>query len=134
MLNPPLYEEIIETIAIPRASWQRDNAYMLVQHLTWEARVWSHFSTSTIMPVDHTYSLKLEDALLVYCIIKKCPIDVSRIISKKIFEVANSSKPDTWLPYPGLNISSQPNQDSGIYTMVLEPYFVVWMLCTRTKN
>src|ERR1044072_8943545 len=102
MLNPPLHEEILETIAIPGARWQRDGSYLLSKHLTWNARVWSQFTTSTILPVDHTYSLKYEDALLIYCIIEQCPINVPRIISEKSFKVANSSTLELWLPYPGL--------------------------------
>src|ERR1044072_1628751 len=34
MLNPPLHEEILETIAIPGARWQRDGGSLLIKHLT----------------------------------------------------------------------------------------------------
>src|ERR1044072_5682626 len=54
------------------------------------------------MPSDRPYRLTYEDALLIYCIIKHYPIDVGRIISEKIREVANSDEEDTYLPYPGL--------------------------------
>ena len=99
MLDPPMYKELVDTISIPGASWQRDTSCLMTQHLTWDARVWSQFTVSTLMPSDRTYSLTHEDALLIYCIIKQCPIDMSRIISEKIYEVANSSEEDAWLGY-----------------------------------
>ena len=74
----------------------------MTTQITWEALVWSKFTLSTLMPSDRPYRLTYEDALLIYCIIKHYPIDVGRIISEKIREVANSDEEDTYLPYPGL--------------------------------
>src|ERR1044072_4329325 len=102
MLDPPLHEEIVETISIPGAYWQRDTFCLMTPHIPWEARVWSKFTRSILLPSHSTYRPTYEDALLIYCIIKQCPIDVGRIISEKIYEVANSSEEDTWLPHPGL--------------------------------
>src|ERR1044072_7636753 len=100
--SPPLYEEVADTIAIPGAYWQRDTFYSMTTQITWEALVWSKFTLSTLMPSDRPYRLTYKDALLIYCLIKQCPIDVGRIISEKIREVANSDEEDTWLPYHGL--------------------------------
>src|ERR1044072_5612938 len=100
--STPIYEEVAETIAIPGAFWQKENFYLMTTQITWEALVWSKFTLSTLMPSDRPYRLTYEDALLIYCIIKHYPIDVGRIISEKIREVANSDEEDTYLPYPGL--------------------------------
>src|ERR1044072_3532520 len=74
----------------------------MTTQITWEALVWSKFTLSTLMRSERPYRLTYEDALLVYCLIKQCPIDVGRIISEKIREVENSNEEDTYLPYPGL--------------------------------
>src|ERR1044072_128844 len=74
----------------------------MTTQITWEALVWSKFTLGTMMPSDRPYRLTYEDALLIYCIIKQCPVDVGRIVSEKIHEVAISTEEDTWLPYPGL--------------------------------
>src|ERR1044072_3473379 len=82
--------------------WQKETFYLMTTQITWEALVWSKFTLSTLMPSDRPYRLTYEDALLINCLIKQCPIDVGRIISEKIREVANSDEEDTWLPFPGL--------------------------------
>src|ERR1044072_8273580 len=97
----------------------------MTTQITWEARVSSNFTQTTLMPFDRTYRLTYKDALLIYCIIKQCPIDVGCIISEKIYEVANSSEEDTWLPYPGLLTRLV---QSNMPYLIEEPVFLAPMI------
>src|ERR1044072_6126533 len=113
LMHPPIHDEISQAIAIPGATWQRNSTRLLKRHVTSDARIWSQFTMSTVLPVSHTYSMNHSEALLLYCIIKQCPIDVSRIIADKISEVSNSNKQDSRLPYPWLITKLVQSQKSG---------------------
>src|ERR1044072_7054642 len=90
----------------PEADWTRgtcqDKAikYLSRTVVTPEARVWGFYITDSIMPTLNKSELRPEIVTLIYCIMNDLPINLPKIISRKIHELAQVKREERSLGFP----------------------------------
>jgi hypothetical protein len=88
------------TICQPGRSWTK--SMIPKDHLLPEAVVWAHFVLDSLFPNSNKSEIRVDAALLIYCLMADIPIDVAQVISYKIYSTLNLDKSGKSLPYPGL--------------------------------
>src|ERR1044072_687735 len=91
---------VADTICKPGRSWTK--SMIPKDHLLPEAVVWAHFVLDSLFPNSNKSEIRVDAALLIYCLMADIPIDVARVISYKIYSTLNLDKSGKSLPYPGL--------------------------------
>src|ERR1044072_3090294 len=71
-------------------------------HLLPEVVVWAHVVLDSLFPNSNKSEIRVDVALLIYCLMADIPIDVAQAISYKIYSTLNLDKSGKSLPYPGL--------------------------------
>src|ERR1044072_5866660 len=90
----------------PEADWERgtgrDRAIKHIPRIVVapEVRVWSFYTTDSILPTSNKSEVRPEIVTLIYCIMNDLPIDLPRIISRRIHEVAQVKREERTLVFP----------------------------------
>ena len=80
--------------------------------LTEEAKVWFYFISLVLMPSKHLSTVKREEAILLYALLKGYKINVGKIIEKYIL-VYSKSKCRGLIPQPSHNNQTLHSRGSG---------------------
>ena len=103
----PDYHKILEVLTNGKREWKgskkNPNVYIARGHLTREAKVWFYFLSSVMMPSKHVCTVRQEETILLYAILKGYKISFGKIIAKSILGYQSST---FWghIPYPSIII------------------------------
>lgn len=83
------YREVFKTLTVPGSEWMNEGGRVVNRiDLKPVAKVWVKFLKSRLIPTTHTNTVSQDRLVLLYAIVKKLSIDVSKIIKKEIRDYA----------------------------------------------
>ena len=84
----PKFQKICELLTIGNGEWKgntkTDYESIARGSLTEEAKVWFYFLSSVFMPSNHLSTMKQDEAVLLYAILKGYMINMGKLIEKSI--------------------------------------------------
>ena len=97
------YQKIVELLTYGKGEWnsKRKNPYESIARgsLNEETKIWFYFLSSVLLPSKHLITVRKEEALLLYAILKGYKLNVGKIIEKSILDYY-SSKYRGLIPHP----------------------------------
>ena len=101
----PDYQKIVETLTDGKGEWKsnKKNPHKSIARgsLIEEAKVWFYFLDSTLMPTKHVNTVKQEETILLYAILKGYKISVGKLIEQSILKYLSSNFRGH-LPHPAI--------------------------------
>ncbi|KAI3759835.1 hypothetical protein L6452_07930 [Arctium lappa] len=87
-------KQISDLLLAPGRDWALDNRRLMIQanSLTEEAAVWFQFLRHNVNPTAHDCTLSRDRCVLLYCILKECPVDLGPIACSAIESASRSKK------------------------------------------
>ena len=99
------YQKILEVLTDGKGEWTGSrkslNASIVRGYLTEEDKVWFYFLSSMLMPLKHVCTVRQEEAILLYAILKGYKISFGKIIEKSILGY-QSNKFWGHIPHPSI--------------------------------
>ena len=103
LVKEPNYQKIVKLVTDGKSEWNstKKNPYESIarESLTEEEKIWFYFLSSVLLPSKHLSTMRKEEALLMYAILKGYKLNVGKIIEKSILDYY-SSKYRGLIPYP----------------------------------
>ena len=88
LLKEPEYQKIVDLLTAGKGKWKgtKKTLYKSISigDLTEEAKVWFCFISSVLFPSKHLSTLRMDEAILLYALLKRYKINVGKIIEKSI--------------------------------------------------
>ena len=82
----PDYQKILEVLTYGKEEWKGSrkspNASITKGYLTKEAKVWFYFLSSVLIPSKHVCTMRQEEIILFYVVLKGYKINFGKIIEK----------------------------------------------------
>ena len=89
------YQKIVKTLIDGKGKWKsnKKNPHESIAKgsLTKEAKVWFYFLSSTLMPRKHVNTVRQEEAILLYAILKRYKISLGKLIEQSILRYQGSN-------------------------------------------
>ena len=104
-LKEPEHQKIVDLLMARKGKWKgtRKTPFKSIARgdLTKEAKVWFYFISSVLMPSKHLITMRREEAILLYALLKGYKINVVKIIEKSILGYSES-KCRGMIPHPAI--------------------------------
>ena len=88
LLKEPNHEKIIEFLTAGQGKWKstRKKPYKSINRgsLTEEAKVWFYFIASVIIPSKHLSTIREQEVIILYALLKRYKFDAEKIIESSI--------------------------------------------------
>ena len=88
LLKEPNHEKIVDFLTVGKGKWSstKKNPHESINRgsLTEEAKVWFHFIASVIIPTKHLSTIREQEAIILYVLLKGYKFDVGKIIETSI--------------------------------------------------
>ena len=102
-LKEPVHQKIVDLLTGGKGKWKgtRKTPFKSISigDLTEEAKVWFYFISFVLMPSKHLSTVRREEAILLYALLKGYKIHVGKIIEKSISGYSKS-KCRAMIPHP----------------------------------
>ena len=102
-LKEPEHKKIVDLLTAGKGKWKgtKKTSFKSVARgdLTEEAKVWFYFISSVLMPSKHLSTVRREEAIILYTLLKGYKINVGKIIEKSILGYSES-KCRGMIPHP----------------------------------
>ena len=102
-IKEPKHQKIVDLLTVGKGKWKgtRKTPFKSIARgdLTKEAKVWFYFINSVLMPSNHLSTVRREEAILLYALLKSYKINVGKIIEKSILDYSES-KYRGMIPHP----------------------------------
>ena len=102
-LKEPKHQKRVDLLTVGKGKWKgtRKTPFKSIARgdLTEEAKVWFYFINSVLMPSKHLSTVRREEAILLYALLKGYKINVGKIIEKSILGYSES-KYRGMIPHP----------------------------------
>ena len=102
-LKEPENQKIVDLLTARKGKWKgtRKTPFKSIARgdLTEEAKVWFYFISFVLMPSKHLSTMRREEAILLYALLKGYKINVGKIIEKSILDYSES-KYRGMIPHP----------------------------------
>ena len=99
----PEHQKIVDLLTTGNGEWKGTKKTPFkstaIRDLTEEAKVWFYFISSVLMPSKHLNTMRREEAILLYALLKGYKINVGKIIEKSILGYSES-KYRVLIPHP----------------------------------
>ena len=93
-LKEPEHQKIVDLLTDGKGEWKgtKKTPFKSISRgdLTEEAKVWFYFISSVLMPSKHVSTVRREEAILLYALLKGYKINVGQIIEKSILSYSES--------------------------------------------
>ena len=101
LLKEPNYEKIVEFLTIRKWSSTKKNPHESINKgsLTKEAKMWFYFIASVIIPTKHLSTIREQEAIILYALLKGYKFDVGKIIETSIRSFHKNVK-NGLIPHP----------------------------------
>ena len=103
LVNEPNYQKIVKLLTDGKGEWNsiRKNPYESIVRgsLTEEAKIWFYFFSFVLLPSKHLSTMRKEEALVMYAILKGYKLNVGKTNEKSILNYY-SSKYRGLIPHP----------------------------------
>ena len=103
LVENPNHEKIINLLTARQGKWEatKKNPHHAINRgsLTYEAKVWFYFIASVIIPAKHLCSVREQEAIILYALLKGYKINVGRLIEGSIRGYHMSNKRGM-IPHP----------------------------------
>ena len=87
-LREPERQKIVDLLTVGKGEWKGTKKTpfksIAIGDLTEKAKVWFYFISSVLMPLKHLSTMRREEAILLYALLKGYKINVGKIIEKSI--------------------------------------------------
>ena len=97
------HQKIVDLLMAGKGEWKGTKKTpfksISIGDLTEEAKVWFYFISSVLMPSKHLSTVRMEEAILLYALLKGYKINVGKIIEKSILGYSKS-KCRGLIPHP----------------------------------
>ena len=88
LLKEPNHEQIVDFLTAGKGKWSstKKNPHESINRgfLTEEANVWFYFIASVIIPTKHLSTIREQEAIILYALLKEYKFDVGKIIETSI--------------------------------------------------
>ena len=88
LLREPNHEKIVEFLTAGKGKWNatKKNPHESINKgsLTEEAKVWFYFIASVIIPIKHLSTIREQEVIILYALLKGYKFDVEKIIKSSI--------------------------------------------------
>ena len=102
-LKEPEHQKIVDLLTAGKGEWRGTKKTpfksIAIRDLTEEAKVWFYFISYVLMPSKHLSTVRREEAILLYALLKGYKINVGKIIEKSILGYSES-KCRGMIPHP----------------------------------
>ena len=103
LLNEPDYQKIVDLLTAGKGKWKgtKKTLYKSISKgdLTEEAKVWFYFISSVLLPLKCLSTMRRDEAILLYALLKGYKINVGKIIENSILSYFISNCRGL-IPYP----------------------------------
>ena len=103
LLNEPEYQKMVDLQIAGKGKWKvtKKTLYesIAIGALTKEAKVWFYFVSSVLLPSKHLSTVRRNEAILLYALLKGYKINVGKIIENSIMSYSRS-KCRGLIPHP----------------------------------
>ena len=103
LLNEPDYQKIVDLLTAGKGKWKgtKKTLYKSISKgdLTEEAKVWFYFISSVLLPSKCLSTMRRDEAILLYALLKGYKINVGKIIENSILSYFRSNCRGL-IPYP----------------------------------
>ena len=87
-IKEPKHQKIVDLLTARKGKWKGTKKTpfksIAIGDLTEEAKVWFYFISYVLMPSKHLSTIRREEAILLYALLKRYKINVGKIIEKSI--------------------------------------------------
>ena len=94
LLKEPEYQKRVDLLTTGKGKWKgtKKTLYksIAIGDLIEEAKVWFYFISSVVLPSKHLSTVKRDEAVLLYALLKGYKINVGKIIEKSILSYSRS--------------------------------------------
>ena len=95
LVKEPDYQKIVDLLTAEKGKWKgtKKTLYKSISRgdLTEEAKVWFYFISSVFLPSKHLSTVRRDEAILLYALLKGYKINVGKIIEKSILSNCGSN-------------------------------------------
>ena len=102
-LKEPEHQKIVDLLTVGKGEWKgtKKTPFKSIARgdLTEESKVWFYFISFVLMPFKHLSTVRKEEAILIYALLKGYKINVGKIIEKSILGYSES-KCRGMIPHP----------------------------------
>ena len=102
-LKEPEHQKIVNLLTVGKGEWKGTKKTpfksISIGDLTEEAKVWFYFISFVLIPSKHLNTVRREEAILLYALLKGYKINMGKIIEKSILGYSES-KCRGLIPYP----------------------------------
>ena len=95
LLKKPDYQKIVDLLTAEKGKWKgtKKTLYKSIsrEDLTEEAKVWFYFFSFVLLPSKHLITVRRDEAILLYALLKGYRINVGKIIEKSILSYFGSN-------------------------------------------
>ena len=103
LLKEPKYQKIADLLTTGKGKWKgtKKTFYKSIARgdLTKETQVWFYFISSILLPSKHLSTVRRDESILLYALLKGCKMNVGKIIEKSILSYSRSNCKGL-IPYP----------------------------------
>ena len=103
LLKEPEYQKIVDLLTTKKGKWKGTKKTLYesisIGDLTEEAEVWFYFINSFLFPSKHLSTIRKNDAILLYALLKGYKINVGKIIENSILSYSRR-KCKGFIPHP----------------------------------
>ena len=94
LLKEPEYQKIVDLLIAGKGKWKgrKKTLYksIAIDDLTEEAKVWFYFISSVLFPSKHLSTVRRNEAILLYALLKGYKINMGKIIENSILSYSRS--------------------------------------------
>ena len=102
LIKEPIHEKIVDLLTAGKGKWEstKKKQYESINRgsLTEEAKVWFYFIASVIIPTKHLSTVREQEAIILYALLKGYKFNVGKIIEGSILGYHLSNKRGLILP------------------------------------
>ena len=95
LLKEPAYQKIVNLLAAGKGKLKRTKKTLYksisIGDLTEEDKVWFYFISSVLLPSNHLSTVRRDEVILLYALLKGYRINVGKIIEKSILSYSGSN-------------------------------------------
>ena len=95
LLKEPEYQKIVDLLTVGKGKWKgiKKTIYKSIARgdLTEEAKVWFYFISSILFPSKHLSTVRKDEVILLYALLKGYKINVGKIIENSILSYSGSN-------------------------------------------